>query len=408
MTPLILAGAGLFVLLAMVVLFPGRGQRPVDESARDEARRWLKQRQGELEGDAELVEALERDAQLRVLEDVAPTASADAPEASSAGRFSPAWVLLPAVLLALGLYWQLGSATDVVLARELADLGGTNNPDAAQTLIAKVEARAAARPDNLYYQALLGRYYMGQEDYARAAALYDRLAEASPGDPHAQAFAAQASFLQAGRVLSPQAQVRAERALSLDPNQRTALGLLGMAAFEQQQYRAAIQYWERLRATEQPGSEAANMIAGVISAAQQRLEESGAALPDEGQGSAGAPTADGMVRIALSLPQGMEVDPNASVFVLARGADAASRMPIAVQRLRAADLPQTLSLSDANSMAGQLLSTAGEVLVVAQLSPSGQPGAGNASHLAQLGPLVPGDTETVHSLVLQPNPDFNP
>ena len=68
-----------------------------------------------------------------------------------------------------------------------------------------------------------------------------------------------------------------------------------------------------------------------------------------------------------------------AVFVLARGAQSQSRMPIAVKRLRGADLPANVRLDDSNSMAGQTLSDAGSVRVFVQVSPSGSPGAENAS-----------------------------
>ena len=63
-------------------------------------------------------------------------------------------------------------------------------------------------------------------------------------------------------------------------------------------------------------------------------------------------------------------------------------MPIAVRRLSAASLPVDIVLSDGDSMAGQLLSEAGEVRITAQLSPSGQPGAANASHMAVSAPVL--------------------
>jgi hypothetical protein len=111
-------------------------------------------------------------------------------------------------------------------------------PEEMRSLIGDVEARSGQRPGNLHYVALLARYYMGLGDYARAAQSYGALAEAVPEDAQALAYAAQAEYLAAGRSLSDRARLRAEQALVADPHQRTALGLLGMASFEQAQYRA--------------------------------------------------------------------------------------------------------------------------------------------------------------------------
>ncbi|MFV0278218.1 MAG: tetratricopeptide repeat protein [Parahaliea sp.] len=198
-------------------------------------------------------------------------------------------------------------------------------------------------------------------------------------------------------MLDATSQRMAEQALAIDPHQRTALGLLGMVSFEQGHYRAAIQYWERLRATDHPGSESERMIAGVIAQARAQLGEGEAASTagdpgDNGQATQAASTSSGAgVNIRVSLPTGASVNPGDTVFVLARNPDSGSRMPIAVQRLQAAQLPLTLRLDDSNSMAGQKLSEAPKVVVVVQVSPTGQPGEANASWLGEGGPLVPGE-----------------
>ena len=139
---------------------------------------------------------------------------------------------------------------------------------------------------------------------------------------------------------------QAEQALAVDPHQRTALGLLGMAAFEQQQYRAAMQYWQRLLAMEPIESESARMISVVIETARQRLAEqdpsdvasSGVTASQE----VIAPSVGITVHVALS--PDVEISAADTVFILARNADAGSRMPIAVQRLTRAQLPVTHGL----------------------------------------------------------------
>ena len=94
--------------------------------------------------------------------------------------------------------------------------------------------------------------------------------------------------------------------------------------------------------------------------------------------------------------------PTDTVFVLARNAASDSRMPIAVQRLQAAQLPVTLRLDDNNSMAGQKLSATESVLVVVQVSPAGTPGEANATWLGQAGPLAPSMDLSPREILLQP------
>ena len=77
-------------------------------------------------------------------------------------------------------------------------------------------------------------------------------------------------------------------------------------------------------------------------------------------------------------------------------------MPVAVKRLRGADLPTRVVLDDSATMAGQKISTLGEVLIVARVSPRGQPGEEFASHQGELGPLAPAAGGAEQLLVLEP------
>ncbi|TXS95581.1 cytochrome C biogenesis protein [Parahaliea maris] len=388
MTTFILACAGLVLLSGLFYLFPSRRGSGAQELERANFE-WYRLRQQELaeQGD----DALDDDARLRLLEEEQARAANKSEPMPESRRF-PGWLLLPVVAVGSGaLYYLLGAAPDVLLNARLQQLDETATATEVYSVMSAVEQRSSQRPDNLHYRALLGRYYMGQEEYVQAADTYTAMAEAAPGDAYALAYAAQARYLAAGRVLDGESQRMAEAALAINPHQRTALGLLGMVSFESGQYRAAIQYWERLRATEQPGSESDNMIAGVIAQARERLGEA----PEEAVEPAAAPVASGEsvasagVTVHVSLPAGASVNPDDTVFVLARNPTSGSRMPIAVQRLRAAQLPMTLRLDDRHSMAGQKISTSDEVIVVVQVSPSGQPGESNASWLGQGGPLQP-------------------
>lgn len=402
MTAFILACAGLILLSGLFYLIPGRRGDGADGELSKANVEWYRLRQAELARDG--VEELEEDARLRLLED--EQQALPPPEAADSRSFR-AWLLLPLVaLLASGLYYRLGAAPDVLISRQLQSLTEDSTPEQMQALMAAVEARAAERPGNLDYIALLGRYYMGQQNYARAAETYAELAREIPDDAYALAASAQAAYLAGGRELTPQARLMAEQALAVNPHQRTALGLLGMASFEQGQYRAAMEYWQRLLAVEQPGSDSARMIVGVIERARLKLAESGEEvlaatdLPGADAPAAGEPSAGVTVRVAL--PDGAVVAATDTVFVLARSATSDSRMPIAVQRLQAGQLPATLRLDDGNSMAGQKLSTTESVVVVVQVSPDGRPGEAGATWLGQAGPLAPSLDLEPREILLQP------
>lgn len=401
MTTFLLACAGLVLLSGVFYLFPrvrpGASEKDLDRANLE----WFRQREEELAGEDD--EALREDARIRLLEDQSEYQM----KREAAGQSFPVWILLPFVaLLAAGLYFVMGAAPDVVITQRLQTMQENTSPQEMRDLIRDVEQRSAQRPQNLHYLALLGRFYMGEQNYALAAETYQALVEAVPGDAQALAYAAQAEYLAAGRSLADRARLQAEQALAADPHQRTALGLLGMASFEQGQYRAAIEYWQRLLALEPAGTESAQMISQVIATATQRLsvddpEAVPPPLPANSQATAGASGAGVTVRI--SAPDDAAIGSSDTVFVLARNADSDSRMPIAVQRLTGAQLPVTLRLDDSNSMAGQKLSETASVIVAVQVSADGRPGEDNASWLGQLGPISPSEDEAALEIVLRAN-----
>jgi cytochrome c-type biogenesis protein CcmH len=415
----ILGAAGLLLLAMVFLLLPGLFQRSArSNSERQSNLDWLSNRQSELDGEVQ-AGVLLQEARLRMLEDGVDQL-VEKPVTGMAWK--PWWLLLPFAALATVVYIQLGAATDVVITHGLQGLGEESSEQDYRALLLQVEQRARQRPENLHYQAMLGRFYMDEGDYQRASELYLSLAEAAPQDAAARALAAQAGYLAANRVLDTDSQVLAEQALAIDPHQPTALGLLGMVAFENQQYRAAIDYWRRLLVREPPESPTAQMISGVIARAEAALggksdSDSAAPFSDSATplpaghpavaSSAAAPSqvqqpATIGVAVRVQLPAGVSVDPGATVFVFARDPDSGSRMPVAVKRLRGSDLPISLYLDDAASMAGQKISALSQVVVIARVSPAGQPGEEFASHQGQLGPLVPSAGAEELQLELQP------
>ena len=246
---LVICGA-LVLLSALFCLRPIRRDSDAPEDATLANLDWFRLRQQELADEED--QTLREDVRLRLLEDDQQGGGdTTSPAIVPRTRF-PVWLLLPLVAAVSGvMYYFLGAAPDVAITRQLQAIDQNTPEEAMSGLMAAIEKRAAQRPDNPHYSALLGRYYMGQRDYGRAAQTYGALAESAPQDAQALAYAAQAEYLAAGRVLNDAARMKAEQALAVNPHQRTALGLLGMASFEQGKYRAAIEYWERLLAMEE-------------------------------------------------------------------------------------------------------------------------------------------------------------
>ena len=407
-------GAVVLLCIAGALLFWPRRNQPRAADAHDPNVRWFRQRSEEIGDD----ETLLKDAKLRLLEDAegegeGDSASSDNGSADASAQRSrmPLVVFISVVALSAAVYITTGSVEDVLIYQDLSTLTPEATDGQRDALLKRIESRSDQRPNNLQYLSLLGQLYMASEDYGSASETFGKLAAQAPEDPQALALAAQAQFLAGGRQLDTDAQLLAEKSLAIDPSQRTALGLLGMASFEKQNYLAAARYWERLQALEAPGSPAFDMLESVLDLARQRagIAVDGVAGSGEGvgegadsaAGDAAAASAAG-IRVTLALEEGETPVNNATLFIFARPAAQEGGMPIAVRRLSAASLPLDIVLSDGDSMAGQLLSEAGEVRITAQLSPSGQPGAANASHMAVSQPvLASADAQTTVNLSLK-------
>ena len=345
---------------ALVILLPRVWRRGGSPETNED---WLRLRQSELAAEPE---ALKKDAALRLIEDGVESESQAVfavPQYSGGGQAFGAVGLAVTVWL---LYWQLGGWEDVQIAEQLGRIE-QSEPKAVLALIDRMTARAEARPANADYSLLLGEYYLSGNEPEQALRYYDRLIDLGATAPEILGKAAQSEFLSSGRVLSSRARSRAEQALAVDPMQAAALATLGMAGFEEGDYRQAIVYWQRLRELEPPGSPGYEMLGQVIERAKSELGE---ATVDSAVASGGG--VDVIVSGGEGLPAG------ALLFVLARPEGVESGMPIAVVRTTATAWPVTVRLDDGASMAGQRISDFQKVSVEVQVSGSGEPGRENA------------------------------
>jgi cytochrome c-type biogenesis protein CcmH len=168
-------------------------------------------------------------------------------------------------------------------------------------------------------------------------------------------------------------------ALELDPNEVNALGLLGISAFGQENYREAIGFWQRIVQVA-PDHPQRDSIEGGITEAYNRLGETPpesflTSIQASDQPPAQALTSDGPgVTVSVSLDEALrnDVPADTTLFVFARQANVNSGPPLAVARFTAADMPLEIRLDDSMAMSPQnTISSVETVMVTARLSPSG-------------------------------------
>ena len=134
-----------------------------------------------------------------------------------------------------------------------------------------------------------------------------------------------------------------------------------------------MRYWSRLVATLPADDAGRQAIEGGIARAREQLVARGEPLPE----LPAAPAAVQLkVKVSLAPELVGKVKPDDSLFVFARAASGPP-MPLAAKRLKVADLPVEVSLSDSDAMMPQLkLSNFAEIRLVARVSRAGTPTAG--------------------------------
>ena len=227
-------------------------------------------------------------------------------------------------------------------------------------LYAAVEKRAQQRPGNIYYWILLAKRAIQQNDLAGAKYNYAQAIKLSPDDGYLLGQYAEILFMLANSQFTDEVLIALDKAFAIDSSNPTVLGLKGIQSFESQQWQLAITYWQEAQRQMDQNSATANALKAGIARAQKRL----GIQPDQAVVSP-------QVEIAVSIDQSIAFNPEQSVFV-ALVATSGAPMPLAARKLRAGDLPITITLSNADAvMAGYNLSSASEVKAVARLSQSG-------------------------------------
>ena len=326
------------------------------------------------------------------------------------GRRSAMVVALLAILvLPVGTYFgyqEWGSMDQVEQFLAMQEMNATQGDQTARmaALADQLRKRLEESPDNADGWAMLGQTYMRLERYEQAAEAYRRLADVVSEDRNASAvalgLAAQANYFASEGEMTPAVIDAIAAARALNPDEVNALGLMGINAFGQQNYREAIEYWQRITEVA-PDHPQLGAIRGGIEEAYRRLGETPPGqVASEPQQAAGPG-----VSLRVSLDEGLrqQVADNTVLFIFARPASAAGGAPVAVARMTAGDLPAEIRLDDRYAMSPEsAISGQEDVVVVARLSRSGsvnpQPGDWEGRVEAEV--LPPAEAEPPVELVI--------
>ena len=261
-------------------------------------------------------------------------------------------------------------------------------------MVQRLKERLASKPDDAEGWAMLGRSQLVLNQPEQAVAAFRKRSALKPDDADALADLADALALTAGRRFDGEPEQLLARALKLEPRNPKALELSGTMAFDRAQYPQAAAAWQvALAVLGQQNPSAVNLQAA-IAEAQRR----GAAAP--AAATAGAQIS-GRVVIADALKS--RVKPDDTVLIFARLLDG-PRMPVAVLKRKASELPLDFQLDESSAMnPGLRLSPSMQVVVGARVSSSGQamPQAGDLQGFADPVPVGTKDLAITISTVVK-------
>ena len=317
-----------------------------------------------------------------------------------AGRSTRTAVLLALSLplLALALYHRLGNQEAVLAPEMMASEGAPVSQEQIVAMVEQLARRlespaAGEQPDPQAWE-MLARSYASLQRFAEADRAYKRAVELAPQNAQLLADRADVLAVLQGQRADGEPTRLIEQALKINPDNLKALALAGTAALERKDAAAAVRYWTRARELAPPGSDFALGLDRSLEVARAGLPAGTASASVAASAStpapvqASAPSIRGTVSLAPALVG--RVAPGDTVFIYARAAQG-PRMPLAILKRKASELPMAFTLDDSTAMAPELkLSGMAQVVVLARVSRSGQAIAQSGDLIGQIGPVAPG------------------
>ncbi len=359
--------------------------------------------------DVEQYEVSKRELETRRREDlaqVATSAVADSPDSRMLARTALALgITVP--IAAAALYAWLGqpealiaAATDTSAA---APGSAPHNVSGAQieAMVQKLADRLKDNPNDLQGWYMLARSYASLGRFQDSLKALDQARRLAPNEPQLMADYADVLATTTGGNLEGEPAKLIRKALQLDPNNAKALALAGEREFRNKNYQRAIDYWTRMKNALPPDAKQEQIAAVETNINQARAALGQSPLPPSASMTIPAPApevpttpaAAGRVIsgiVTLSPKLAGKIGPNDTLFIFARAANG-PRMPLAILRVSASELPKTFTLDDSMAMSPTMkLSDFPQVVVSARVSKSGTATPQSGDLATTIGPVPPG------------------
>ncbi len=300
----------------------------------------------------------------RLLQDVQGLGGAPASARAGWPRATIAGLLLLLPLgsaVMYGLYGQPAALDPQVRMAGLPEEHVT--PEKIERMGTELRARLAKNPDQVEDWVMLARVERALDRFDAAQIALGRALKLSYNPDWAIERAEMLASHQQGSFQGEPWQI-IESVLRTDPEHLGALLLAGSASYAESRYPQALSHWQKASDLLPPQSPDRQPLDAALGEVRAKL-----GLPDPRDQALAATAIRGRVSLGPVAQKAVQADD--TVFIYATLPD--SRMPLAIVRVRAADLPYDFRLDDRNAMNPQAkLSQASSVVLRARVSKSGQ------------------------------------
>lgn len=283
---------------------------------------------------------------------------------------------------AFGLYFWLGNPaalTAMADAQSNPAMAGAPSERDIMKMMQQMEDQAKANPDDGEAWEALAKTYAVVERWPEALQAYEKAFKLLPAKPSVMTGYAEALAITRNRVLQGRPMELVMMALKADPDDRKGLELAGINAYQKENFVQAVHYLTRLHRLLSPESPYAQDILSVLKEAEHLAQAATGGLDNlantppaaDSKISAGQRVSiDGSIDIAPALKS--RLGSKDTIFLFARPGE--SGAPTAAIRVTVSTFPFEFSLDDSMAMIpGNVLSQHKEVVLVARISPSGNP-----------------------------------
>ncbi|SFV69719.1 Cytochrome c heme lyase subunit CcmH [hydrothermal vent metagenome] len=269
-------------------------------------------------------------------------------------------------VLIFGIYQYLGSPQSINNIKK-------QQPSVAQILL-KMEQHLAKNPKDIKGLTLLGQTYFRIGQLKKAKITFKKAYLLKPNNEEIiLGYLATLAALNNNSVLGEPSKL-IQKVLTINPNNIQGLWFAGFAAYQTGNYKLAEKTWKKtysLMDKKDPEREIIKQYLTEIKQLQQEHTKSESSKTEQLQ-TKQSKTSQAKITIKLDIDKKIKANKSDFVMIYARATNG-SRMPIAIKKIRASQLPTTITLTDNDAvMPTRKLSQMREVFVFVRLSKTGQ------------------------------------